>query len=138
MSPVLFMKVRCDIAGKRVPREAYLACDDTDTLFSSRASRGRASYPRLQQKLHESCGLGRDRWTVRREKIRYSFDFSSIHFATPLAWSLIFSSMFATSSANCSGCGAVLGSKQPASRNICKYSNSMSHLLLLVLSSASA
>jgi len=43
--------------------------------------------------------------------------FSLIHLATPLAWSLIFSSTLAINSANFSGCGAVLGSKHPASLN---------------------
>jgi hypothetical protein len=35
----LFMTVRHEIARKRVPREAYLACDGTNTLFPSCASR---------------------------------------------------------------------------------------------------
>ena len=43
-----------------------------------------------------------------------------IHLATPLAWSLIFSSTLAINSANRSGCGAVLGSKHPASLNTYK------------------
>jgi len=33
------MTVRRESARERVPREAYLACDDTDTLIPSRASR---------------------------------------------------------------------------------------------------
>ena len=38
------------------------------------------------------------------------------HLVTPLARSLIFSSAFAINSTNCSGGGAVLESKHPASR----------------------
>jgi hypothetical protein len=48
--PALFMTVRREIARKFVPREAYLACDDSDTLALSCASRASAADRRLQQK----------------------------------------------------------------------------------------
>jgi hypothetical protein len=38
-STTLFITVRGEFVRKRVPREAYLVCDDTDTLFPSCASR---------------------------------------------------------------------------------------------------
>ena len=66
------MKVCHEIARKFVPREAYLACDDTDTLFPSCVSRftNDASHPSavdrsLQQKFHEKWELGA-RLTARR------------------------------------------------------------------------
>ena len=100
------------------------------SLKRERASLAGSSAPLLDGRIRTNIGATpKERGNERTwkdhfrpvEKTPGTFSlFSLVHLATPLAWSLIFSSTLAINSANCSGCGAVLGSKHPASLNMYK------------------